>query len=142
MKNVSRKSSVVSVVVLVAVLLFVVALLSIGFKEDKLTATPQFIEIEGWYGERIAASDIRTIDLVEELPHIAYKSNGFALGSVSKGHFRTSEGQAVKLILNSQAFVSSRRAVQLFIIRVRRITNRCMIVFATCCRRCRHAEAG
>ncbi|GAA4409902.1 hypothetical protein GCM10023187_33850 [Nibrella viscosa] len=43
----------------------------------------------------------RAVDLVDQLPAIILRTNGFALGTVWKGYFKTSEVKTVKLILNS-----------------------------------------
>jgi hypothetical protein len=58
------------------------------------------ITLTGSYGEELRTSDIESIALVDQLPAIALKANGFGVGSIRKGYFRTSDGVTVKLILN------------------------------------------
>ncbi|MDX2442337.1 MAG: hypothetical protein QNK30_00930 [Bacteroidales bacterium] len=41
--------------------------------------------------------------MVDQLPEIRFKKNGFALGSVNNGYFKTKDGLAIKLIINSEA---------------------------------------
>ncbi len=43
---------------------------------------------------------MESVVLLQDLPKIRYKSNGYALGSVSKGWFKT-DNEKVKLILNT-----------------------------------------
>jgi hypothetical protein len=91
----------VLVIVLVATLIFVVGLFFQGFKEDQLTFDPEKVEFHGSYGEEISISEIRSVELADQLPNIVRKTNGFALGVIRKGYFKTKEGEQVKLILNS-----------------------------------------
>ena len=91
----------IGIVILTGVLVLVTMLIVWEFKEDKITIQSGEIEIEGDYGEVIAASDIESVNLIHQLPKISIKTNGFALGSVRKGHFNTSDGENVKLVLNS-----------------------------------------
>lgn len=88
------------IVILVGTLVFVGVLLGYGLKEDKLILESQAILFEGHYGETLTPSDVRSIELVDQLPQITFKTNGFGLGSVRKGYFRTKEKEVVKLILN------------------------------------------
>ncbi|MEI8048480.1 MAG: hypothetical protein WCI92_13940 [Bacteroidota bacterium] len=53
------------------------------------------------YGEEISASGILFVCLVDSLPIITLRINGFGLGNIRKGYFRTSNGVVVKLIMNS-----------------------------------------
>lgn len=61
----------------------------------------QMIEITGDYGSFIKTSDIKSITLVEKLPEINKKINGFSLETVKKGIFETEDGEKVKLLINS-----------------------------------------
>lgn len=90
-----------AVVVLGVVLVVVSALFILALREDKLIVTKDAVILEGSYGQEIPAGDIASIALIRELPPIAAKTNGFALGTILKGNFRTREGDTVKLILNS-----------------------------------------
>ena len=100
-KGYESKWSRVLVIVLVATLIFVVGLFFQGFKEDQLTFDPEKVEFHGSYGEEISISEIRSVELADQLPNIVRKTNGFALGVIRKGYFKTKEGEQVKLILNS-----------------------------------------
>lgn len=57
------------------------------------------IEFAGGYGEQIDITEIRSIELVDQLQKLLSKTDGFALGSINKGYFRTHEGEVIKLIL-------------------------------------------
>lgn len=87
--------------ILVGSLIFVIALLRYGFREDELLITPHGIEIEGIYGEDLLSADILSVSLVNKVPVLTRKNNGFALGTIKKGYFSSNEGP-IKLILNSE----------------------------------------
>src|SRR5690606_42083691 len=89
------------VIVLGGILVFVIGLLGYGFKKNKLHYDSNNIEFKGSYGETMAQSEIQSIELVGGLPEITSKTNGFALGTIKKGYFKTKNGEIVKLILNS-----------------------------------------
>ena len=73
----------------------------LGLKEDKLIVHSESIEFEGSYGEVLNQSEIQSIEFVKQLPKITLKTNGFALGRISKGYFKTDQGETIKLIINS-----------------------------------------
>lgn len=100
-KGLSTKWSRAGVLILIGTLIFVVGLLGYGFKENSLSFGPDIIEFEGSYGETLSQSEIKSIELVDLLPKITSKTNGFALGTVKKGYFESENGEIVKLILNS-----------------------------------------
>ena len=95
------KATKIGIVLLLGVLFFLVGMFALGFKEDKLIINSKAIQIEGSYSEKILPSEIESIVLVESLPKIKMKTNGFALETIKKGYFKTEAGEKVKLILNS-----------------------------------------
>ncbi|MFA7274198.1 MAG: DUF3784 domain-containing protein [Crocinitomicaceae bacterium] len=100
-KEISKKSSKVGVAILLITLFFVLGLLGFGFKENTLKIESENIEFQGSYGEKLLKSTILSVELVHKLPKITLKTNGFALGTIKKGYFKTNEGEIVKLILNA-----------------------------------------
>jgi hypothetical protein len=54
------------------------------------------------YGDVYAWEYIQAVKLMEDLPTIEMRTNGSALGSNLKGHFRTTELGSVKLFVNTQ----------------------------------------
>jgi len=97
----NTKRNKVGVYILIGTLIFVIGLLGFGLKENKLIFNETAIEFSGSYGETLKPSDIQSIELVNQLPKITLKTNGFALGKVNKGYFKTETGETVKLILNA-----------------------------------------
>lgn len=86
-------------------LFILLALIYYGFKvslkDNELHVTTTKIEITGTYGIELSKKDIKSITLVNDLPPMAHKTNGFALETVKKGYFRTQTGEKVKLLINS-----------------------------------------
>src|SRR5690606_653458 len=97
----SKRWNKIGVVVLIGTLIFVVGLLGYGFKENKISVDSESVSFKGSYGERLTEAEIQSIELVRKLPEITSKTNGFALGTINKGYFKTRNGEIVKLILNS-----------------------------------------
>jgi len=91
------------IIVLIGTLLFVTGLLGYGLKDSRLTFDSQHIVFKGSYGETLAPYEIQSVELVSQLPEITLKTNGFALGMIKKGYFKTKKGEVVKLILNSDS---------------------------------------
>ena len=99
-KGKSKSSSKMAIIVLGATLVFVIGLLGMGFKEDTLTISDKSLEISGSYGEEINFDEIESISLIDQLPNITMRTNGFSLGEIKKGYYKSNEGK-VKLVLNS-----------------------------------------
>ena len=59
------------------------------------------IKINGSYGETLKSSEIKKIELVNQISLISYKTKGFALSSIKKGYFKTKKGENIKLFVNS-----------------------------------------
>lgn len=95
------RSNKIGLLVLVGALLIVIGLLVRGFRENPISFDAQKIEFKGSYGETLQTDHIKSIGIKNELPKITLKTNGFALGDIRKGYFKTENGEIVKLILNS-----------------------------------------
>lgn len=95
------KSNKIGLFLLVGALIFVIGLIMNGFKENPIIFDSQKIEFKGNYGETLQIDHIKSIGIKNELPKITLKTNGFALGDIRKGYFKTENGEIVKLILNS-----------------------------------------
>jgi|TARA_R110001606_G_scaffold277694_1_gene425798 apolipoprotein N-acyltransferase len=102
-KGSSNKWNKIGLYVLVATLILLIGLLALGFKENPVIISANNIQFKGSYGETLSAQDIASVTLVDHLPKITSKTNGFALGSIRKGYFKTKEGEKVKLIVNSES---------------------------------------
>jgi len=100
-KGISTKGNTAAIVIMVGTLLFVMGMIGYGLKEDKLIFESQALVFEGHYAETLVPSEIQSIELVDQLPQITFKINGFGMGTVRKGYFRTKDREVVKLIINA-----------------------------------------
>ncbi|HQD69837.1 MAG: DUF3784 domain-containing protein [Limnochordia bacterium] len=83
------------------VALIVVGLMMLYFiQHTKITIDDDGIVIHGLYGGTYSWETIASADLVEELPRLTRRTNGAAIGSRLRGHFRTAEGDSIKLFVD------------------------------------------
>ena len=86
--------------------ILIVVIIIIGFtqlssyKSNDLVISDKVLEINGMYSLKIEKQDILTLKLVDEIPAISYKSNGFAGGDYAKGSFKAKNGKTIKLFVN------------------------------------------
>ncbi|WP_339715494.1 DUF3784 domain-containing protein [uncultured Kriegella sp.] len=104
-KNVksSRTQLKVGMAILIGTLVFVGAIFYLGYQEDEIIFDKNQITLEGFYGEEIDPSEIQSVKVIEQLPEIKKRTNGFSSGTVHKGYFKLEDGKRVKLILNNEA---------------------------------------
>lgn len=68
---------------------FTAYLLAASSKQPVYTISDTSLKISGMYGEAVAISDIRNMELKNSLPINLIKTNGAALGSMLKGNFES-----------------------------------------------------
>ena len=86
----------------IVTLILVGVLMFFSTQQAKVTLNDDGVQIHGMYGETYTWDSIKTVKLSEELPTIERRTNGSALGSNLKGHFRTKELGSVKLFVNTK----------------------------------------
>ncbi|MBM3919469.1 MAG: DUF3784 domain-containing protein [Sphingomonadales bacterium] len=86
--------------VLIACALLVSGLMLIGQGNIPFEVQADGLRIGGIYGETLPRNNLSSVQLVDALPDIKWKTHGFATGSAKKGYFRTRDGRSVKLMLN------------------------------------------
>ena len=104
-KNKSKKQKVTTYAAMsVMFLLFSVIIYEFksSLKDNGILVDSKKIEITGDYGIEINISNLKSIELIEKLPEISSKTNGFALETIKKGYFRTENDEKVKLLINSK----------------------------------------
>jgi len=98
----AKKHIILVVVILFIVLIFLATILFFSFQETKITFLEEGIQIHGMYGDVYTWDSIVDIKLEDTLPTIESRTNGSAIGSRLKGHFRTTELGSVLLFVDSQ----------------------------------------
>ena len=101
-KYFNSKKNKIGVYLLMIILILIITFLGRDFQEDKMVVNADSIEFQGSYGEIIPKNEIKSIELVPDKPKIIRRTNGFSLGTIKKGAFKTDKGEIVKLILNAE----------------------------------------
>ncbi len=96
------KKFAVPIIITAVSLIFVVVLLFFSLQPTEVTFHEYGIEIQGIYGDVYNWESIESVELNEELPDIKMRTNGAALGSKLKGHFKTKELGSVKLFVDAE----------------------------------------
>ena len=85
------------------VIVFAAITLALSFRPTRITVGEETVKISGLYGREIPIVDIVSVDLLDELPPIAMRTNGSDTGNQAKGHFRFSNGESCMLFIHKQA---------------------------------------
>lgn len=84
------------------VTLVVVAIMMVfSSQATKLTFSDNGLQIHGIYGQSYSWAVIDEVKLIDNLPELGMRTNGFALGANLKGNFQTTQLGAVKLFVNT-----------------------------------------
>jgi hypothetical protein len=83
----------------VAIVLAVFAVCYLSYKEPKATVEQGLFKLSGIYGVTIPLNDIARADTIvwREMPAISIRTNGISLMKVNRGHFRTTDGENIRL---------------------------------------------
>lgn len=84
------------------VFVFVGGLLAYGFIPSKIIFNKDSIQFSGMYGVEIKLAEIDDVRLVDNLPEIKMRTNGFSFGAVAKGFFDLKEYGNSRLIIHSE----------------------------------------
>lgn len=101
----SKKQNIttyLSMCVVLIIFIVIVYNLKNSLNDNEIKMNGNKLEITGEYGTDLNIENIKSIELLDKLPEISSKANGFAVGTIKKGYFKTIKGETVKLIINSQ----------------------------------------
>ncbi len=71
-----------------AVIVFIAVLMYFGLSENDAAIRDDTFVVSGMYGVEWNVNEIESVKLLDELPHVLVKSNGFAIEGHLKGRFR------------------------------------------------------
>ena len=83
-----KKSYWFSSILTFVVIGFIGVLMYLGYQPNELIVKEENVEITGMYGDIWKKEDFQKITLLEEMPKIISKENGFGTDMISKGHFK------------------------------------------------------
>lgn len=69
------------------ILIFIIALFGYGAKEPKVTVGNERIKIGGMYASTVYIDDIVEVVLLDSIPDVLRKDNGFDFGNILRGYF-------------------------------------------------------
>lgn len=98
-KHASIRSQPLVILIVIAAILFVGSIMYWGSKKDAIRVQNQTLQIEGMYSLEIPKEKIHSVELVDFLPELTMRTNGFALGQVKKGYFLSKENQTIFLLV-------------------------------------------
>ena len=97
-----KKSYWISSVITIMVVGFISVLMFFGYQKSDLVIKEATFGITGMYGDEWNISDIEEVELMEEMPEVTIKSNGFATGTIAKGKFRVRNYGSSLLFISKQ----------------------------------------
>lgn len=100
----SKRKTITTIIFLFAVSIVIAGMFFNSLQDNEIEITKDTIKIKGDYGMELKRDNIKSINLVDKLPEISYKMNGFALEKVKKGYFKTKTGDKIKLYINSDKY--------------------------------------
>ena len=85
--------------ILATILMAVAALIFLSYKEPKVQFDSNAFKLKGIYGVNIPFAEIAKVDTItwREMPAISIRTNGISLFKVHRGHFKTREGDKIRL---------------------------------------------
>jgi len=96
-----KRKTIAAMIFMFAVFVAIAAMFFYSLQDNQIEINHNVVRIKGNYGMEIKTNEIKSIDLVNELPEISVKTNGFALQTIKKGYFKTKNGEKVKLLVNT-----------------------------------------
>jgi Domain of unknown function (DUF3784) len=90
----------------ISVIGFISVLFYLGYQSNELVVKEQTFEITGIYGDEWKVEDIEKIELLNEMPNVTYKENGFGMSNLSKGYFHVETyGSSLLFIRNGGPYL-------------------------------------
>lgn len=73
-------------------IIFIAVITSLGFiNKTEIYVHEDTLEVTGMYGVEWDLADIERVELLDELPEVLIRMNGFSMPGVLKGHFKLEE---------------------------------------------------
>jgi hypothetical protein len=96
-----NRKALIAMGIMIVVFTSIVFMFYSSLKDNSIEMNNQMINIQGDFGIDLKTNEVKSVELVNNLPNITSKVNGFALETILKGYFKTDDGEKVKLLINS-----------------------------------------
>jgi hypothetical protein len=83
-----KRSYWISSLLMVVVFALIGGLTFVGYQKNELVVSGTSFEITGMYGDEWKKDEIESVELLNEMPEITWKINGFGLSTKAKGVFK------------------------------------------------------
>ncbi|WP_226677859.1 DUF3784 domain-containing protein [Mesobacillus jeotgali] len=90
-KEKRKPSYIFSSLIAIGTIGFIVGLFFTGYQDFELKDYEDSFEITGMYGGEWDYAEIRRVELLEEMPDVTWKQNGFGLATMAKGIFKVKD---------------------------------------------------
>jgi hypothetical protein len=101
-----KRSYIISSIIAFLSLGFVITIFVIGYQNTDLIIKETTFEIKGPYGNEWNLDDVTEIQLMNEMPEVTWKINGFGMATVSKGYFKVvGYGKSLLFIIKEGPYI-------------------------------------
>lgn len=97
-----NKKSKLTYSLLGLICIFVIGLITYGLIPTRVIFKKDSVQFSGMYGLEISINDIKSVTLLDSLPAIEMRTNGFSFGTVNKGFFELDEFGKCRLLIHSE----------------------------------------
>ncbi|MEH7441182.1 DUF3784 domain-containing protein [Bacillus sp. JJ1122] len=87
-KSKRKRSYIISSVLAIVTIGFLIVISFLGYQNFEIKTNQDSFEITGMYGDVWKYDEIQSVELLDEMPEVTWKQNGFGLATMSKGQFR------------------------------------------------------
>lgn len=98
-----KRSYIISTSLFVIVIAALGVLEYIAYKDYELIAREQYFEITGVYGDEWSYQDIKQVELLDEMPEVTFKQDGFGMSTIAKGRFKVKDYGSSLLFIRGDA---------------------------------------
>jgi hypothetical protein len=86
-----KRTYIINMTMFIVIISGIAILSSYGYGDYELVVKDKSFEITGMYGDEWKIEDIKRLELMEKMPTITSKQNGFGTGTIAKGIFNVED---------------------------------------------------
>ncbi len=87
-KEKRKRSYIISSAITVVTFGLLIGLFYVGYQDFELKEQKDSFEITGMYGGKWNYSEVQKVELLDQMPEVTWKQNGFGLATLAKGQFK------------------------------------------------------
>ncbi|MEH7884187.1 DUF3784 domain-containing protein [Bacillus sp. JJ1609] len=87
-KSKRKRSYIISSVLAIVTIGFLSVISYFGYQDFDIKTNQDSFEITGMYGDVWKYDEIQSVELLDEMPEVIYKQDGFGLATMAKGQFK------------------------------------------------------